>query len=56
MKDTLFTIAVIAATLGGWLTHCITCIQDERWGMLLAGAFFFPIGIIHGWMIWFGAA
>ena len=37
-----------------WLTHIVTCIADDRWGLLIAGAFLFPIGIIHGIGVWFG--
>lgn len=39
-----------------WLTHVIYSISMAFWGFLIAGAIFFPIGIIHGFMIWFGAA
>ena len=46
----------IVATLGAWITHVVTCIQTESWIFLLAGAICFPIGIIHGWMIWLGFA
>ncbi len=38
----------------GWITHVITCIGDDRWGMLIAGGLVFPVGIIHGIGIWFG--
>jgi hypothetical protein len=37
-----------------WLTHIITCFQDDRWGFLIAGAVFFPIAMVHGIGIWFG--
>lgn len=45
-----FTVAMIAA----WLTHIIVCISDDRWGLLIAGAIMFPIGIIHGIGLWLG--
>ena len=38
-----------------WLTHIITCLATGAWGFLVAGALFFPIGIIHGIGIWFGS-
>ncbi len=38
----------------GWLTHIIVTIQAASWGLLIAGAIMAPIGIIHGWGIWFG--
>jgi hypothetical protein len=37
-----------------WLTHVVTCLAAAKWGFLIAGAIFFPIGIIHGIGIWFG--
>lgn len=46
---------LIMLTLGAaWLTHLVTCFQDERWGFLVAGAIFFPIAIVHGIGLWFG--
>lgn len=42
------------AMIGAWLTHVITCLMHGLWGFLVAGALVFPIGIIHGIMIWFG--
>jgi hypothetical protein len=61
MKD------VVASILGGimvlliagpiaaaWLQHLYTCFTEDRWGILIAGAMFFPVGIVHGFGIWFG--
>lgn len=47
------TIVYIAFFLA-WLTHIVTCISDDRWGLLIAGALIFPVGIIHGVGVWFG--
>lgn len=47
----LFGLAFIAA----WLTHIIVCIQTSAWVLLLSGAILFPIGIVHGIGVWFGA-
>ncbi len=44
-------IVMIAA----WFTHVIFCLGNATWGFLIAGALFFPIWIIHGIWIWFGA-
>jgi hypothetical protein len=38
---------------GGWLTHIFTCFAEGLWGFLIAGAIMFPIGILHGWWLWF---
>jgi hypothetical protein len=36
-----------------WLTHIFTCFAQGFWGFLVAGAIFFPIGILHGFYLWF---
>lgn len=48
-------IILVIASVAAWLTHVITCIADDRWGLLIAGGIVFPVGIIHGIGIWFGA-
>ena len=45
----LFVIACFIA----WLTHIFTCFEQGLWGLLVAGAIFFPIGILHGFYLWF---
>lgn len=58
MKDALTTIlalALILAVPAAWLTHVITCFAEATWGFLIAGAILFPIAIVHGVGIWFGA-
>jgi hypothetical protein len=40
--------------LAAWLQHVYTCFTEDRWGILIAGAIFLPIWIIHGFGIWFG--
>jgi hypothetical protein len=47
-------LTVFATMLGAWITHIVTCLGDGSWGYLIAGAIFFPIGIIHGFGIWLG--
>jgi hypothetical protein len=39
--------------LAAWLTHIFTCFSDGLWGFLIAGALLFPIGILHGFYLWF---
>jgi hypothetical protein len=51
MHFIILAITCVAA----WLTHLTTCFTDERWGFLIAGAIFFPVAIVHGIGIWFGA-
>ena len=46
----VFTVILIAA----WITHIIDCLQHGYFGLLIAGALMFPIGIVHGFGVWFG--
>jgi len=39
--------------LVAWGNHIITCFSEGMWGFLIAGALFFPIGILHGIYLWF---
>ena len=48
-------LAAIAIGVAAWLTHIIVCLKVGSWGFLIAGAIMFPIAIIHGIGIWFGA-
>ena len=50
------TGCLVIASIAAWLTHIVTCLAYGLWGFLIAGAIAFPIGIIHGVMIWMGAA
>jgi hypothetical protein len=36
-----------------WLTHVFTCFAEGLWGFLIAGALLFPLGIFHGFYLWF---
>jgi hypothetical protein len=58
IKERLTIMAIQAVCLliafSAWITHVITCIKDDRIGLLIAGAIAFPIGVIHGWGIWLG--
>jgi len=46
----MFVMCVVA-----WITHIIACLTAAKYTLLIAGAFVFPVGIIHGVGIWFGA-
>lgn len=48
-------LVILALTVfAAWLTHIITCLIGGKSGFLIAGAIMFPIGIIHGFLIWLG--
>ncbi len=50
----LFPILIGGWVFAAWLTHVIACLSKAKWGFLLAGAIFFPVGCVHGTGIWFG--
>lgn len=47
----IFPLAYLAAA---WVTHVVVCIKTSSWGFLIAGAIFFPVGVAHGTLSWFG--
>lgn len=49
----LVYLAIIATVVLAWFNHIFTCFATGDWGFLIAGALFFPIGIIHGIWLWF---
>lgn len=51
----LVAVIMFLGVIAAWLTHIIICLKTAAWGFLIAGALFFPIGIIHGIGAWFGA-
>ena len=50
----LWTLIVTVPFFAAWLQHLYTCFTQDRWGILIAGAICFPVGIVHGFGIWFG--
>ncbi|MHB1327997.1 MAG: hypothetical protein ACYC2K_07320 [Gemmatimonadales bacterium] len=51
----LIGLGLVAWVIASWLTHVIVCIKAASWGFLIAGAIFFPVAVIHGTGVWFGA-
>lgn len=51
----LIGISLVCVMFAAWLTHVIVCLTLSAWGFLIAGAIMFPIAIVHGVGIWFGA-
>jgi hypothetical protein len=49
---TWLSLSIIS--VAAWITHVVFCIEHDRWGFLIAGAIMFPIGIVHGILIWLG--
>ena len=53
---TIVATMSLAVLTAAWLTSIVTCIKTSAWLLLLAVAMFFPIGILHGVLVWFGVA
>lgn len=51
---TALGLVVGVVFFAAWLTHVIVSLSEGSWGFLIAGAIFFPIGIVHGVGLWFG--
>lgn len=47
-------VALCLAPTAAWVTHVVVCIKAGAYLLLIAGGFIFPIGMIHGFMIWLG--
>jgi hypothetical protein len=52
--ETFIFYTLIATAIAAWFTHIVVGIATASWGLLIAGAIFFPIGIIHGIGVWGG--
>jgi len=53
--SSLIGMGLFGMAIGAWLTHVIVCLGTGKWGFLVAGALFFPVAIVHGIGVWFGA-
>lgn len=52
---TIFALFLIFVLPAAWATHVVVCFKVGNWGFLIAGALAFPVAIVHGFGIWFGA-
>lgn len=50
----LGALVLAIASVAGWITHVVHCIKTQEWLLLIAGAIAAPLGVIHGWGLWFG--
>lgn len=55
IASVLFNLALGFIGLAAWFKHVIFCLSVGKWGLLLVGGLFFPIGVIHGIGLWLGA-
>jgi hypothetical protein len=47
-------VIVLAVSYSAWLTSIVFCAANGMRPLLIAGATFFPIGVVHGIGVWFG--
>jgi hypothetical protein len=52
-KGSMMGAVIGIACVLAWFTHIFTCFAEGLWGFLIAGALLFPIGILHGFFLWF---
>ena len=52
--NNLFALLLVLAVIGGYITHFITAFGNTMWVLFILGAIFFPVGVIHGWLVWLG--
>lgn len=50
----LLSILFCSLLPAAWLTHVIVCLLQAKYVLLLAGAIISPVGVIHGFGLWFG--
>ena len=53
--EAIIGLSIVGWIVGSWFTHIVVCLAAGKWGFLIAGAILFPIAVIHGTGIWFGA-
>jgi hypothetical protein len=47
-------VLVLLVGYSAWLTSIVFCASNGHRPLLIAGAAFFPVGIVHGLGIWCG--
>jgi hypothetical protein len=45
---------ILSFGYSAWLTSIVFCASNGHRPLMIAGAAFFPVGVIHGIGIWFG--
>jgi hypothetical protein len=54
VQTALLILACAAFCYSAWLTSIVFCATSGLRTLLIAGAMFFPIGVVHGIGVWFG--
>src|SRR4051794_12257322 len=54
LQTALTCLLCAAICYAAWLTSIVFCAAHGARPLLIAGAIFFPVGVIHGIGVWFG--
>ena len=54
VKTAAGIMLILLAGYSAWLTSIVFCASNGMRPLLIAGAAFFPVGIVHGIGVWFG--
>ena len=54
LQTALTCLLSAAICYAAWLTSIVSCAAHGSRPLLIAGAIFFPVGVIHGIGVWFG--
>lgn len=50
----ILTLTIWGVTGAAWLTHIVAAFQTQAWGIGIVGAVIFPLGMLLGFLRWFG--
>lgn len=50
---TLLGITLMLTVIASWVNHIYVTFTEANWMLFIAGAFIFPVGIIHGFYRFF---
>lgn len=51
--DEIISWVLVGLAIAAFGTSIVECIKEETYGLLFMVVTFFPIGIVHGVMVWF---
>ena len=51
--DNFLAVSFAFLCIAASFTHILVCVATNAWGLLFAGLLFFPVSVIHGFLVWF---
>ena len=52
----IVSFGILIIVFAAWITHIYVTIMAANWSLLIVGAIFIPIGVVHGIGIWFDSS